>query len=81
MVNRMATIDIKRYARAEKVPGGTIQEPQVLSNVVINGDITQSEMRRRFSNPRINFLDFPLEYKKGESQMHIETNKGGIEKE
>ncbi|CUA70588.1 T-complex protein 1 subunit gamma [Rhizoctonia solani] len=46
-VNGMTTIDIKRYARVEKVPGGTIEESQVLSGVLINKDITHPKMRRK----------------------------------
>ncbi|KAJ1302970.1 hypothetical protein OPQ81_003261 [Rhizoctonia solani] len=75
MVNGMTTIDIKRYARVEKVPGGTIEESQVLSGVLINKDITHPKMRRRIANPRIILLDCPLEYKKGESQTNIEISK------
>jgi T-complex protein 1 subunit gamma len=74
-INGMTTIDIKRYARVEKVPGGTIEESQVLSGVLINKDITHPKMRRRIANPRIILLDCPLEYKKGESQTNIEISK------
>ncbi|CCO36221.1 T-complex protein 1 subunit gamma Short=TCP-1-gamma [Rhizoctonia solani AG-1 IB] len=75
VINGMTTIDIKRYARDEKVPGGTIEESQVLSGVLINKDITHPKMRRRTANPRIILLDCPLEYKKGESQTNIEISK------
>ncbi|ELU37150.1 T-complex protein 1 [Rhizoctonia solani AG-1 IA] len=75
IINGMTTIDIKRYARVEKVPGGTIEESQVLSGVLINKDITHPKMRRRIANPRIILLDCPLEYKKGESQTNIEISK------
>ncbi|CAE6450462.1 unnamed protein product, partial [Rhizoctonia solani] len=75
VINGMTTIDIKRYARVEKVPGGTIEESQVLSGVLINKDITHPKMRRRIANPRIILLDCPLEYKKGESQTNIEISK------
>ncbi|CAE6444622.1 unnamed protein product [Rhizoctonia solani] len=74
-INGMTTIDIKRYARVEKVPGGTIEESQVLSGVLINKDITHPKMRRRIANPRIILLDCPMEYKKGESQTNIEISK------
>ncbi|EXJ67654.1 T-complex protein 1 subunit gamma [Cladophialophora psammophila CBS 110553] len=65
-------IDIKRYARIEKIPGGEIEESQVLDGVMLNKDITHASMRRRIENPRIVLLDCPLEYKKGESQTNIE---------
>ncbi|THH27524.1 hypothetical protein EUX98_g6663 [Antrodiella citrinella] len=69
------TVDIKRYARVEKVPGGEIEQSRVLDGVMINKDITHPKMRRRIANPRILLLDCPLEYKKGESQTNIEISK------
>lgn len=68
-------IDIKRYARIEKIPGGEIEESRVLDGVMLNKDITHPKMRRRIENPRIILLDCPLEYKKGESQTNIEITK------
>lgn len=69
------TVDIKRYARVEKVPGGEIEDCRVLSGVMVNKDVTHPKMRRRIENPRIVLLDCPLEYKKGESQTNIEISK------
>jgi T-complex protein 1 subunit gamma len=71
----LKTVDIKRYARVEKVPGGEIEESKVLDGVMLNKDITHPKMRRRIINPRIVLLDCPLEYKKGESQTNIEIQK------
>ncbi|KAL1916087.1 uncharacterized protein VTP21DRAFT_6091 [Calcarisporiella thermophila] len=68
-------VDIKRYARVEKIPGGEIEESVVLDGVMLNKDITHPKMRRHIENPRIILLDCPLEYKKGESQTNIEITK------
>lgn len=68
-------VDIKRYARVEKIPGGQIEDSQVLDGVMLNKDITHPKMRRRIENPRVILLDCPLEYKKGESQTNIEISK------
>ncbi|KAI0011747.1 T-complex protein 1 [Xylariaceae sp. FL0662B] len=68
-------VDIKRYARVEKVPGGEIEDSKVLDGVMLNKDITHPKMRRKIENPRIVLLDCPLEYKKGESQTNIEITK------
>lgn len=68
-------VDIKRYAKVEKIPGGEIGECKVLDGVVFNKDIIHPTMRRKIENPRIILLDCPLEYKKGESQMNIEVTK------
>ncbi|QDS70964.1 T-complex protein 1 subunit gamma [Venturia effusa] len=68
-------VDIKRYARVEKIPGGEIEDSRVLDGVMLNKDITHPKMRRHIENPRIVLLDCPLEYKKGESQTNIEITK------
>lgn len=68
-------VDVKRYARIEKIPGGEIEESKVLDGVMLNKDITHPKMRRRIENPRVILLDCPLEYKKGESQTNIEVSK------
>ncbi|KAF8660989.1 hypothetical protein AX16_001511 [Volvariella volvacea WC 439] len=75
--NGLKTVDIKRYARVEKIPGGEIEQSEVLSGVMLNKDITHPNMRRRITNPRIILLDCPLEYKKGESQTNMEFSKAG----
>lgn len=65
-------VDLKRYAKVEKIPGGEISDCAVLKGVMFNKDTTHSKMRRRIENPRILLLDSPLEYKKGESQTNVE---------
>jgi len=64
--------DLKRYARVEKVPGGTLDEARVLNGVMVNKDVTHCAMRRYIKNPRVLLLDRTLEYKKGESKTDIE---------
>merc|ERR1740128_840966 len=68
-------IDIKRYAKVEKIPGGTIEDSRVLRGVMFNKDVTHPKMKRRIENPRILLLDCNLEDKKGESQTNIEIMK------
>jgi len=67
-------IDIKRYAKTEKIPGGDMEDCRVLKGVMINKDVVHARMRRRIENPRILLLDCTLEYKKGESQTQIELS-------
>lgn len=65
-------IDTKRYAKIEKIPGGTIEDSRVLDGVMFNKDVTHPKMARRIEKPRVLLLDCNLEYKKGESQTNIE---------
>ncbi|XP_062897772.1 T-complex protein 1 subunit gamma [Mobula hypostoma] len=73
--NGRKEIDIKKYAKIEKVPGGFIHDSCVLRGVMLNKDVTHSRMRRHIKNPRIVLLDCSLEYKKGESQTDIEITR------
>ena len=68
-------IDIKRYCRIEKVPGGAVEDSQVINGIMINKDIVHAKMKRRIEKPRVILLDCPLEYQKGESQTALELMK------
>lgn len=71
-------IDLKRYCRIEKIPGGSIEDSVVVKGVVLNKDIVHPKMKRRIEKPRIILLDCSLEYKKGESQTSMEI-KGELD--
>ncbi|XP_028819299.1 T-complex protein 1 subunit gamma-like [Denticeps clupeoides] len=73
--NGRKEINIKNYAKVEKVPGGIIEDSCVLKGVMVNKDVTHPRMRRLIRNPRIVLLDCSLEYKKGESQTEIEISR------
>merc|ERR1712055_881378 len=80
-VGEKKEIDIKRYAKVEKIPGDTIEDSAVLKGVMFNKDVTHPKMKRKIENPRILLLDCNLEYKKGESQTNIEImNEGDFSK-
>jgi len=68
-------IDIKRYAKVEKIPGGAVEESCVLDGVMFNKDHIHPKMKRRIENPKIMLLDCPIEYKKAETQIHVEVTK------
>merc|ERR1712217_79379 len=53
-------IDIKRYAKVEKLSGGDLTDCVVLDGVMFNKDITHPRMRREIKNPRVVLLDCPL---------------------
>lgn len=73
--NGRKDIDIKRYARIEKVPGGLIENSEVLDGVMFNKDVVHPKMSRCIKKPRIILLDSGLEYKKGESQTDVELSR------
>ncbi|KAL2613151.1 hypothetical protein R1flu_024843 [Riccia fluitans] len=66
-------VDIKKYVKVEKLPGGQLEDSKVLTGVMFNKDVVApGKMRRKIRNPRILLLDCPLEYKKGENQTNAE---------
>lgn len=72
----MTEIDVKKYAKIEKIPGGAIEDSKVLRGVMFNKDVVlPGRMRRRIEKPRILLLDGPLEYKKMENQANVEMMK------
>ena len=69
-------VDIKKYAKVEKIAGGSIDDCRVLKGVMMNKDVVApGRMQRRIENPRVMLLDCPLEYKKGENQTNVEITK------
>merc|ERR1719238_2480956 len=78
--NGKVEVDLKRYARVEKIPGGELEECEVLQGVMFNKDVTHHKMRRDIKNPRVILIDCPLEYKKNESSTNVEiTNESDWE--
>eukprot|EP00249_Psilotum_nudum_P010327 c22476_g1_i1 orf=215-1885(+) len=71
--NGLHDVDIKKFIKVEKVPGGQLENSEVLSGVMFNKDVVApGKMKRRIANPRIILLDCPLEYKKGENMTNAE---------
>jgi len=69
-------VEITKYAKIEKLPGGSIEDCRVLKGVMFNKDVVNpSRMRRRIAQPRVLLLDCPLEYKKGENQTAVELTQ------
>nr|TKR85035.1 hypothetical protein D5086_0000251740 [Populus alba] len=66
-------VDIKKYIKVEKVPGGQLEDSKVLKGVMFNKDVVApGKMKRKIVNPRVILLDCPVEYKKGENQTNAE---------
>lgn len=55
--NGRTEVDIKRYAKVEKIPGGSIEESQVLKGVMVNKDVTHPKMKRRIEVCKFEFLN------------------------
>ena len=73
-VDGKQVIDIKNFAKVEKIAGGELADSKLLSGVMFNKDVVNGRMRRRIENPRIILFDCPLEYRKAESQTNVEIS-------
>lgn len=68
-------VDIKRYAKVEKIPGGSIEDSEVVDGVMFNKDHIHPKMRRYIEKPRVLLLDCAVEYKKPETTINVEVSK------
>lgn len=73
--NGRKEVDVKRYLKIEKIPGGEISESCVVPGVVIEKDVTHAKMRRKIVNPRIIVLDCNLEFKKSQNPVNHQVDK------
>jgi T-complex protein 1 subunit gamma len=64
-------VDIKRYARIEKIPGGEIEDSEVLDGVMVNKDIT---------HPKIAGLHSGVQEGR-EPDEHRGQQRGGLEQD
>lgn len=68
--------DVKRWAKVEKIPGGSVEDSRVLKGVMFEKDVVlPGRMRRSVRAPRVVLLDCPLEYRKGENQATVEMSR------
>lgn len=44
--NGRREIDIKRYARFEKIPGGSVEDSYLLQGAMLNKDVVHPKMKR-----------------------------------
>lgn len=71
-VDGKPVIDLKNFAKVEKIPGGELTDSKVLNGVMFNKDVCSAKMRRRIEQPRVVVMNCPLEYRKAESQTNVE---------
>lgn len=75
--NGKKDIDLKRYCRVERIPGGEFKDCKVLDGIMINKDVVHAKMTREVPNPKVLCIDGNLDYTKGESQTNIEIEQSG----
>ncbi|KAG7099823.1 hypothetical protein E1B28_001632 [Marasmius oreades] len=65
-------MDVRRYVKIKKVPGGTPQDSEYVDGAVITKNVAHKQMSRDQKNPRVMLVTFPLEFFRVEGQyMHF----------
>ncbi|KAJ2413400.1 Mitochondrial distribution and morphology protein 12, partial [Coemansia sp. RSA 2531] len=56
------SMDLRRYVRIKRIPGGTPNDSQYISGIVFTKNLAHRRMPRYLVSPQIMLLTFPLEY-------------------
>ncbi|KAL0580699.1 Mitochondrial distribution and morphology protein 12 [Marasmius crinis-equi] len=65
-------MDVRRYVKIKKVPGGSPQDSEYVDGAVITKNVAHKQMSRSQKNPRVMLVTFPLEFSRVEGQyMHF----------
>ncbi|KAK0505754.1 hypothetical protein EDD18DRAFT_1304541 [Armillaria luteobubalina] len=65
-------MDVRRYVKIKKIPGGTPQDSEYVDGAVITKNVAHKHMLRAQRNPRVMLVTFPLEFSRVEGQyMHF----------
>ncbi|KAJ7597343.1 hypothetical protein C8J56DRAFT_316262 [Mycena floridula] len=61
-------MDVRRYVKIKKIPGGTPQDSEYVDGAVITKNVAHKQMARFHRNPRVMLVTFPLEFSRVEGQ-------------
>ena len=61
-------MDVRRYVKIKKVPGGSPQDSEYVEGAVITKNVAHKQMSRSQRNPRVMLVTFPLEFHRVEGQ-------------
>ena len=65
-------MDVRRYVKIKKIPGGTPRDSEYVNGAVITKNVAHKQMSRLQTNPRVMLVTFPLEFARVEGQyMHF----------
>jgi len=68
-INRGDDIDIRKYIKIKKIPGGLPSDSHYVQGIVCSKNVAHKKMVRTIRNPRILLLSFSLEYQRVENQF------------
>ena len=65
---REVDIDVRKYVRIKKVPGGS-RDSGYIDGAVITMSLTLKQMPRQPHNPRVLLITFTFDYNRGEGHL------------
>lgn len=68
-IDRGDDIDIRKYIKIKKIPGGFPKDSQYIQGFVCSKNVAHKKMVKTIKNPRILLLSFSLEYQRVENQF------------
>jgi 1-phosphatidylinositol-3-phosphate 5-kinase len=68
-VQNAEDIDIRKYVKIKKLPGGTISQSEYIDGTMITKNLEHKRMERHMSSPRILILTFPIDYHRIDNQL------------
>jgi 1-phosphatidylinositol-3-phosphate 5-kinase len=66
---READMDVRRYVKIKKIPGGSPRDSEYIDGAVITKNLALKQMPRQLHNPRVLFVTFPFDYNRVEGQL------------
>lgn len=63
------SMDVRRYIKIKRVPGGAPSDSEYISGTVFTKSILNKRLPRLLTNPRIMIFDYAFEFEQGETRM------------
>lgn len=63
------SMDVRRYIKIKRVPGGSARDSEYISGTVFTKSILNKNLPRLLTNPRIMLFDYAFEFEQGETRM------------
>jgi len=71
------SIDLRRFVRIKKLPGGSRADCKYVEGVVITKNLQHKDMRMQIAHPKILLLGFPVEFQQPQqSSLSIDAVRG-----
>lgn len=63
------SIDVRKYIKIKRVPGGSPKDSEYISGTVFTKSILNKNLPRLLTNPRVMLFDYAFEFEQGDTRM------------